>query len=99
ALGLVKEGKLLPLAVTTVTRSQLLPNVPAMPEVLPGYEREAAHAMIVPARTPRPIVNQINKDVARVLEMPDVKERFRTLGVDLATTTPEEYDRMIRNQI
>lgn len=57
ALGLVKEGKLLPLAVTTVTRSLLLPNVPAMPEALPGYEREAAHAIIVPARTPRSIVN------------------------------------------
>jgi tripartite-type tricarboxylate transporter receptor subunit TctC len=99
ALGLLREGKLLPLALTTVTRSQLLPNVPAMPEVLPGYERDAAHAIIVPARTPRPIVNQINKDFARVLELPDVKERFRAMGVEIATTTPEEYDRMIRRQI
>jgi tripartite-type tricarboxylate transporter receptor subunit TctC len=99
ALGLVKEGKLLALAVVTATRSPLLPNVPAMPEILPGYERDAAHAIVVPARTPRPVVNQISKDVARVLEFPDVKERFRMMGFELAPTTPEEYDRIIRNQI
>lgn len=99
ALGLVKEGKLLALAVVNATRSPLLPDVPAMAEVLPGYERDAAHAIVVPARTPRPVVNQISKDIARVLEFPEVKERFRALGFELAPTTPEEYDRIIRKQI
>ena len=99
ALGLVREGKLLALAVVTATRSPLLPAVPAMVEVLPGYERDAAHALLAPARTPRPVVHQISKDVARVLEIPEVKERFKTMGFDLAPTTPEEYDRIIRKQI
>ena len=70
-----------------------------MVEVLPGFERDAAHALLAPARTPRPIVQQISKDVARVLEMPDVKERMQAISFDIAPTTPEEYDRIIRNQL
>lgn len=99
ALPFIREGRLLPLAVVNPKRSALLPNVPAMVEVLPGYERDAAHALLAPARTPRPILNQISKDVARVLDLPDVKERMQAIAFEPAPTTPEEYDRIIRNQI
>ena len=95
----IKDGRLLPLAVVNPKRSPLLPDVPAMAELLPGFERDAAHALMAPARTPRPIINQINRDVLRALEHPDVKERFRSIAFDVAPTTPEEYDRIVRNQI
>jgi tripartite-type tricarboxylate transporter receptor subunit TctC len=99
ALPFIREGRLLPLAVVNPRRSPLLPDVPAMVEILPGYERDAAHALVAPARTPRAIVNQVSKDVARVLDLPDVKDRMQAIAFEPAATTPEEYDRIIRSQI
>ena len=99
AMPFIKDGRLLPLAVNTPRRTPVLPEVPALVEVLPGFERDAAHALLAPARTPRRIVHQISKDVARVLELPDVKERMQSISFDIAPTTPEEYDEQIRKQI
>lgn len=99
ALSAIKDGRLLALAVVTPKRSPLLPDVPTVSEILPGYDREAAHALLAPARTPDAVTRQISTDVARVLDMPDVRERFQALGFALTPTTPEEHDRIIRNQI
>ena len=99
ALPFIREGRLLALAVVNPKRSALLPNVPAMVEVLPGYERDAAHGLVAPSRTPRPILNQISRDVARVLDMADVKERMQAIAFEAAPTSPEEYDRIIRSQM
>jgi tripartite-type tricarboxylate transporter receptor subunit TctC len=95
----IKDGRLLALAVNTPKRSPQLPDVPAMVELLPEFERDAAHALVAPARTPRAIVQKISRDVARVIEMPDVRERMYAISFDPAPTTPEEYDRIIRKQI
>jgi tripartite-type tricarboxylate transporter receptor subunit TctC len=54
---------------------------------------------LAPARTPRPVLNQISKEVARVLELSDVKERMQAMGFVPAPTTPEEFDRILRNLI
>jgi tripartite-type tricarboxylate transporter receptor subunit TctC len=99
ALPFIRDGRLLALAVINQKRSPLLPNVPTMVEVLPGFERDAAHGLVAPARTPRPVVNKIAEDVARVLDSPDVRERMRAIAFEPAPTTPELYDRIIRNQM
>jgi tripartite-type tricarboxylate transporter receptor subunit TctC len=99
SLPFIKDGRLLPLAVATAKRSPLLPNVPTLAEVLPGFERDAAHGVLAPARTPRPIVQQISRDIARVLELPDVKERMQSIAFEIAPTSSEEYDRILHNQI
>lgn len=99
ALPFLKDGRLLALAVVNPKRSPLLPNVPAMAEILPEFQRDAAHALMAPARTPTPIVKQISADVARVLDMPDVKERMASMAFDPAPTSPEEFDRIVRAQI
>jgi tripartite-type tricarboxylate transporter receptor subunit TctC len=99
AMPFIKDGRMLALAVNTPKRSPVLPDVPALVEILPSFERDAAHALLAPARTPRAIVHQISKDVARALEHPDVKERMQAISFDIAPTTPEEYDRIIRRQI
>jgi len=99
ALPFIKDGRLLALAVVTPQRSPLLPDVPAMAEVLPGFERDATHALLAPAKTPRHIVNQISKDVARVLDLPDVKQQMQAMSFVPAPTTPEEYDRILRGLI
>jgi tripartite-type tricarboxylate transporter receptor subunit TctC len=99
ALPFIRDGRLLALAVINQKRSPLLPNVPTMVEALPGFERDAAHGLVAPARTPRTVVNKIAGDVARVLDSPDVRERMQAIAFEPAPTTPEEYDRIIRNQM
>src|SRR5688572_8284030 len=99
AMPFIKDGRLTPLAVNTPKRSPHLPDVPTMFEIYPNFERDAAHGLMTPAKTPTPIVRQIAKDVARALELPDVKERMYAMSFDPAPTTPEEYEREIRRQI
>ena len=76
AMPFLKDGRLIPLAVNTQKRSPHLPEVPALIEIVPAFERDAAHALMAPAKTPTWIVQKIAQDVARVLDMPDVKERM-----------------------
>ena len=99
ALGMIRDGRLLALAVVTPKRSPLLPDVPALVEILPSFRRDASHALMVPAKTPRQIVNKISKDVARVLDMPDVKKQMELMDFIPAPTTPEEYDKLLRVQL
>jgi tripartite-type tricarboxylate transporter receptor subunit TctC len=96
ALAFIRDGRLVALAVVTAKRTPLLPDVPVLAEVLPGFERDASHALIAPAKTPRAVVNQISRDVARVLELPEVKQQMDAMSFEPAPTTPEEYDRILR---
>jgi len=98
-LVLIRDGRLLALAVVTPQRSPLLPDVPAMAEVLPGYERDGSFPLLAPGGTPLTVRRQISRDVARVFELPDVKERLQGMGFMPAPTTPEEHDRILREQI
>jgi len=99
AFGMIKDGRLLALAVVTPKRSPLLPDVPSMYELLPTFRRDASHALMVPAKTPRNIVNKISKDVARVLDMPDVKKQMEAIDFIPAPTTPEEFDKILRGML
>jgi tripartite-type tricarboxylate transporter receptor subunit TctC len=96
AMAFVKDGRLLALAMVTAKRSPQLPNVPVMTEVLPGFERDASHALIAPAGTPLGIRQQISRDVARVMELPDVKQQMYAMSFEALPSTPEEYDRILR---
>jgi tripartite-type tricarboxylate transporter receptor subunit TctC len=100
ALPFIRDGKLVGLAVATPQRSPLLPDVPALAETMPDFKRpENSTAMFAPAGTPRPILNQIAREVGRILELPDIKERLQGMGYVPAPTTPEEMDRILRGQI
>jgi len=99
-LPFVKEGKLVALGVTTPQRSPVLPDVPSLGEIFAEFKRpETSHGLLAPAGTPRPIVNQISKEVARILELPDVKERVQGISFVASASAPEEYDRIRRAQI
>ena len=99
AMPFLKDGRLIPLAVNTQKRSPHLPDVPTLLEIVPTFERDAAHALMAPGKTPTWVVQKIARDVARVLELPDLKERMYAMSFDPAPTTPEEYDREVRRQI
>ena len=96
SLPFIQDKRVVPLAQIAAKRSPLLPDVPALTEILPKFERDSTHGIIAPARTPRAILNQISKDIARVLELPDVKDRMDAIGFERAPMTPEEHDRMLR---
>jgi tripartite-type tricarboxylate transporter receptor subunit TctC len=100
AIPQVKAGKVVALGVTTTFRSTLLPEVPTIAESgLPGYRAESWHALLVPAKTPRPIVAKLHAEVVRVLQQPDAREQFVKLGLVSPPTTPGELDQFIRGEI
>jgi tripartite-type tricarboxylate transporter receptor subunit TctC len=99
-MALVKSGRLLPLAVTTRDRLPTLPDVPTIAEAaLPGFEYDGWYGMIAPAKTPRPIINAISKEVGRILRLPDVSERILSVGATPKPTSPEEFDQYVRAEI
>ena len=92
----VKAGKLKAIAVTGAKRSQVLPNVPAIAETLPGYAIDAWYGILVPAKTPPAIVNYLSAETRKALESPQVKERLVSQGVDVAGSAPADFARFIR---
>ena len=100
ALPQVKAGKLRPLAVTTARRSPFFPEVPTMDEAgVRGYEFDTWYGMLVPAGTPRPIVERLNRESAKVLDSAAVKEQFATQGIDAAPTSPEQFGAYLRTEV
>jgi len=98
-LPLIRDGRLVALAVSTPQRSPLLPDVPPLPEVLPEFGREGSHSLLAPAGTPRAVRERIASEVARIFALPEVRERLESRGFHLAPTTPDEHERIIRAQI
>ena len=99
-LPFIKEGKLVALGVTTPQRAPVLPDVPTLGELLPEFKRpETSHGLVAPAGTPRPILNELSKQIARILDVPDVKERLANISYVSAPSSPEEFDAILRAQI
>jgi tripartite-type tricarboxylate transporter receptor subunit TctC len=100
ALPFISEGRLLALAVTTPQRSPVLPDVPTLAETIAEFRRpETSHALLAPAGTPRALLNQIGRELARVLDLAAVKERMQAISFVAAPGTPEDCDRILRTQI
>lgn len=99
-LPYVKAGKLKALAVTSVQRSSLAPELPTMIESgLPGFEVSPWYGVVAPARTPKEVIGRLHSDIVKVLRTPDVKERFSSQGVELIGSTPEQFDVYIHKEI
>ncbi len=95
-----KAGKLRLLAVTSNKRTALAPDLPTMQEAgLPGYAAEGKFGFVAPAGTPKDIVTKLNGAIARVLKMPDVKQRLDRLGAEPIGDTPEQYAATLKTDI
>ena len=100
ALPHVKTGKLRALGVTSLKRSDAIPQVPTISEAaLPGYEAVTWWGLLGPARLPREIVNKIHGDVVKALQANDTQEKLAREGVNPAGTTPEQFATMIQQDI
>jgi tripartite-type tricarboxylate transporter receptor subunit TctC len=96
----IKAGKIRPLAVTTTKRAVSLPEVPTIEEAgIKGYEANNWYGLLAPARTPRPIIDRLNKEFITALRLPDVKEFLLAQGLDPAPSTPEEFGEYIKSEI
>ncbi|MCC7082725.1 MAG: tripartite tricarboxylate transporter substrate binding protein [Burkholderiales bacterium] len=99
-IGYVKAGRLRPIAVTSLARSPLLPEVPTASESgLPGYNVTSWYGLFAPAATPAPIIDKLNVAVAALLKAPDVEQRLATMGAQAAPTTPAEFGQIVRSEV
>ena len=85
-------GKVKAIAINSAKRVPQLPDVPTVAETLPNYKYESWFGVLAPAGTPQPILNKVSEDIAKVLEMPDVREKLLAQGSIPAPTTPAEFD-------
>ncbi|WP_066736476.1 tripartite tricarboxylate transporter substrate binding protein [Cupriavidus sp. D384] len=92
----VKAGKLKLLAVTEAKRSPLLPNVPTVGETIPGYELSVWYGAFGPKNMPPALVAKLNTEINRVMSLPEVKAKMDAIGVETATSTPQEFGKILR---
>jgi tripartite-type tricarboxylate transporter receptor subunit TctC len=96
----IESGKLKAIAVTGAKRSKFSPTVPTVSESgLPGYASVGWFGLLVPAETPKDIVDKLNKAVVAIMAMPDVVEHMAKLGAEPEPQTPEEFGRYINADV
>jgi len=96
ALPSIRSGRLKALAVTSVKRSQAAPEIPALTESLPGYEAASWYGIVVPAQTPKPVIARLHTEIARALQLSDVRQRFLSLGGDIVSGGPDDLGKTMR---
>jgi tripartite-type tricarboxylate transporter receptor subunit TctC len=95
AIGFIRTGKLRALAVTSATRSEVLPDVPAIAELLPGFEATAWDGTCAPAGTPAAIIDKLNATITAGLADPALKAKLKDLGGDPMPMTPIEFGKFL----
>ena len=99
-LPFIKDKRLAALAVSTAARSAALPDVPTIGEAgLTGYVFDHWYGLFAPAKTPRPVVNQLSQEVARILNLPDVRDKITIRGAAIRPTKPEDFDQFVRTEV
>jgi tripartite-type tricarboxylate transporter receptor subunit TctC len=91
----IRGGALRALAVTSTTKSALLPDVPVLADTVPGYEASALFGMGAPKNTPKPIIEKLNKEINAILAEPAIKARLTELGGEPLIGPPEAFGKMI----
>lgn len=95
-----KAGKLRALAVTTLKRSSIAPEIPTMAEAgLPGYELGSWHGVFAPAGTPKDIIAKLNTEIVKALKTPELRDKLQALGVEPAGTSSESFSAFVRAEV
>jgi len=99
AVPLIKAGRLRPLAVTSLTRSSALPDIPTLDELgLKGFQAVAWNGLSAPARTPKDVIRRINADVLKVIRSPEFVERLTAEGSDAVGDSPEQFAAFLQEE-
>ena len=96
----IQAGRLRALALTSLKRSPLVPEVPTMEELgYKGHDAETITGMLVPAGTPGPIAKKLYAEAIRIMALPDIKQRVADMGADVIANTPQEFTAQIRREV
>ena len=96
----IRAGRLRPLGISSAARSAIAPEIPTVSEAgLPGFESVQWYGLLAPAQTPQEIVTRLHAEMARILQQPEVKERFAGDGADPVGNTPDEFARYIQSEL
>jgi tripartite-type tricarboxylate transporter receptor subunit TctC len=99
ALPQLGAGRLRALAIGGPRRSPNLPGVPTVAETLPGFDIGTWHGVLAPARTPQPVIARLNAEIAKLAKDPAAREQAASQGVELVSTTPQEFTQYLKAQI
>jgi tripartite-type tricarboxylate transporter receptor subunit TctC len=99
ALAQMQSGTLKGLGVTSLARTPLAPDIPAIAEVMPGFEVTLWYGLVAAAETPRPVVDKLYRAVSRYLATPDATARLAALGMDPAPMAPDKFGGFIKTEI
>lgn len=91
----IRANRVRALAVSAPQRLAALPEVPAVAETFPGYDGDGWHGVLVPAKTPRPVVQRLNAAIVQALQQPEVSKRLREFGLLIVGNTPDQFDSAI----
>ena len=96
----VRAGRLRALGISTAQRSPALPDIPTIAESgLPGFDVSAWYGVLAPAGLPRPLLTKLNAEIVQVLKLPEMQERFVAQGIDLVSSTPQQFEELIKSDI
>jgi tripartite-type tricarboxylate transporter receptor subunit TctC len=98
AIGHIRSGKLRALGVTAPKRVAALPDVPAIAELVPGYEADVYYGIVAPKATPPAIIAKLNAGFATVLKDPKLQARIKELGADPMPMTPAEFGALAKRE-
>jgi len=100
AVSPVKEGRLVGLGVSSAERDALLPELPTLDEAgVPGYRSQLWFGLLASSALPRPILHKLNREIARILSEPGLKQRWAAIGIEPRPDSPEAFDRLIREDV
>jgi len=100
AVPQVRGGRLIAVGVTSPQRLPMIPDVPTIAEAgLPGFEYQGWFGILAPARVPRPLIVKLSAEIGRIVALPDIQERIARDGSAAKSSTPEELDKLIRDEI
>jgi tripartite-type tricarboxylate transporter receptor subunit TctC len=95
----IKAGRLRALAVSSLTRMSILPDIPPVADTLPGFEASPFHGIVVPAGTPKDIISKLNGEIGKAMNASDARERLAQEGTEVRTGTPEQFDAFLQAEI
>ncbi len=98
SIEFIRAGKLRALAVTTATRSEVLPDLPTVGDFVPGYEASAWYGVGVPKGTPDDIIDKLNKEINAILADPKAKARLADLGASLLAGSPADFGKLVADE-
>jgi len=99
ALPHIKSGRLRALGVTGPKRLAAAPDLPTIGETVKGYDVTSSYGIMLPARAPKAIVERLHKEIAAIVNRPDLREKLTALGIDPEGNTPAEYQQQVRSEI